>query len=196
MHTRRWAAGRPSVAFPVQVGTEPTATPRDRPGTPVIPTITVSTTCSSSANASPVAAANASAASVQPTPRIDGQPPAIVAVNQQAPVLQLANPSPGDTLEVGASVLAGVIYDPASPEGSGIDRIDIFLGSRDAGGAPIGSANTQDSRAFQVTIRVPRNPNGAHDLVAYAHSTVTGNEGVVSVPIFVGMPPTPTPRPK
>ena len=59
-----------------------------------------------------------------------------------------------------------------------------FLGSA----APTGPT-------FSVTVDVSNAANGGHTLYAYARSSVTGHEAVVAVPVFVGTPPTPTPRP-
>src|SRR5579864_9080779 len=56
------------------------------------------------------------------------------------PVLQLANPAPGDLLGSGDYIVSGTAYDPAAVTGAGISRVDLFLGSRDAGGLFLGSA--------------------------------------------------------
>src|SRR5579859_4575321 len=56
------------------------------------------------------------------------------------PVIQLANPSPGDVLPIGDYVVSGTAYDPAAIDGAGISHVDLFLGQRDAGGLYLGSA--------------------------------------------------------
>jgi hypothetical protein len=183
------SGGQTSVAFPVQVGTEPTATPRDRPGTPVLPSVTMQSTCPTAATCAGQPASNVAPLPNQSTPvPIQPQPEAAPA-NQLGPVLQLANPSAGDLLATGASVVSGVAFDPASTQGPGIDRVDLFLDSRDSGGIFLGGVDLQQTSAFQVTITVARKANGAHDLVAYAHSTVTGTDVVTSIPVFFGTRP-------
>jgi len=182
------SGGQTSVAFPVQVGTEPTATPRDRPGTPVLPGVTLQSTCPGSASASQPAA-NTGPLSNLSTPVVSQPQPAAPPASQPGPVLQLANPNAGDVLATGASVVSGVAYDPASAQGPGVDRVELFLDSRDGGGTFLGGVDVQQATTFQVTITVPRNANGSHDLFAYAHSAVTGTEAVASIPVFVGTRP-------
>src|SRR5262252_6983493 len=53
------SGGQTTVAFPVQVGTEQTATPRDLPGTPVLPSVTVQSTCPGSGSGSQPSASTA-----------------------------------------------------------------------------------------------------------------------------------------
>ena len=48
---------------------------------------------------------------------------------------------------------------------------------------------------FAVKASIPNSISGGHDFVAYARSALTGEETVVSVPVFVGAAPTATPRP-
>ena len=108
---------------------------------------------------------------------------------------QLANPDPGVRVEVGHNVIQGVAMDKTAPSGSvGIDRIDFFLDSRDLGGLSVGTAvpgltpGPFGPGSFQTTVSLP-NLVGGHDLFAYAHDTVTGQESVVSVPISLGEDP-------
>jgi len=110
------------------------------------------------------------------------------------PILDLANPSAGDLLSPGDYIVSGVARDPGAPSGDGIDRVELFLGSRDLGGTEVGSAVPQQG-TFEVTAKLPTNVNGGTNFFAYAHSAVTGQEVAVSVPVFVGAAPTPTPRP-
>ena len=51
-----------------------------------------------------------------------------------APVLDLANPGPGEMLLPGAYTIQGAALDPAAAQGSGIDQVSFFLGDRNAGG--------------------------------------------------------------
>jgi hypothetical protein len=119
------------------------------------------------------------------------------------PVLSLANPSPGDTLVPGGLVISGLAWDPSVSQGSGIERVDLFLGRRDQGGTILGSAvpgaSGSDPRAFSVEVQIPNSMNRGTDFAAYAISNVSGHETGVAFPIFVGTPErtsaTPTPVP-
>ena len=109
------------------------------------------------------------------------------------PILDLANPSAGDLLSPGDYVVSGVARDPAAASGDGIDRVELFVGSRDLGGTEVGSAVPQQG-VFAVTAKLPTNVSGGTSFFAYAHSAVTGQEASVSVPVFLGAAPTPTPH--
>jgi len=113
------------------------------------------------------------------------------------PVLQLANPNPGDFLSLGDYEVSGIAYDPSAKQGSGIDRVEFFLGLREAGGLPLGNATVgQDPtqpRAFQFIVNFPSNSRGNNQLVAYAISSVTSQQTAESVPVHIGPFPTATP---
>ncbi len=122
------------------------------------------------------------------------------------PVLQLANPAPGDLLMSGDYIVSGTAYDPAAATGAGISRVDLFLGSRDAGGIFLGSAvpgedmmqgvtpgSALGQSAFQLKVTVPSTPNGSQAIHAYAYSSVTGRETELSMPVFLSIEPTATP---
>jgi hypothetical protein len=107
---------------------------------------------------------------------------------------QLANPTPGSRVEAGSEIIQGVAMAANAPNGpSGIDRVDFFLGSRDAGGINLGTAvpgmtaGPFGPGSFQATVDFPTNLTGGHDLWAYAHSSVTGQEAVISEPVAVGV---------
>lgn len=125
-------------------------------------------------------------------------------------MLQVANPSAGDILLQGDYIISGLAYAPgqSGSQGVGVDRVEFFLGSRDTGGTFLGSAVPGQSAELNATpgsllamggfttrITVPSQIKGATTFFAYAHNSVTGQETVVSVPVFAGAPPTPTPRP-
>lgn len=106
---------------------------------------------------------------------------------------QLANPTPGSRVEAGSDIIQGVAMATNAPSGAnGIDHVDFFLGSRDEGGVSLGSAvpgmtaGPMGPGSFQATLDFPTNQIGGHDLWAYAHSSVTGQESVISVPIAIG----------
>jgi hypothetical protein len=125
------------------------------------------------------------------------EPLAVVTCPGGGPTVQLANPGPGDVLSQGDYIVSGMAYDPASTQGDGISRIDLFLGQRDSGGLFLGAAtpgeDSSNPRAFSVKVTLPDTVNGGRDFVAYAYSTVTGNTSSESVPVFVGAAPTATP---
>jgi mono/diheme cytochrome c family protein len=107
--------------------------------------------------------------------------------------LDVANPSPGARVERGSYVVQGRAVDVRAQQGSGIQRIDFFLGDRDAGGKFVGStvpgtAPGSAPTSFSATLSLP-NQTGAHDLFAYALSVVRGEESVVSIPIALGEDP-------
>jgi hypothetical protein len=118
-------------------------------------------------------------------------------------VLSVANPSPGDTLIPGGLIISGTAFDPATTQGAGIERVDLFLGTRESGGTILGSAVPGSAggnpRSFSLEVQVPKLDRGV-DFAAYAISAVTGQETAISFPIFVGTPTTngvatPTPVP-
>ena len=115
------------------------------------------------------------------------------AVDCDAMHFEIANPTPGSRVSAGNYVVEGVAFDASADDGSpGIDSIDFFVGSRDAGGMVVGHAAPSTDggpfgpNSFQTTITLPRTPVG-QELFGYAHSSVTGEVGVVSVPLAVGV---------
>ena len=121
------------------------------------------------------------------------------------PVLSLGNPNPADDLIAGGYFISGSAYDPTATSGSGVSRVDLFLGERDNGGTFLGSAvpgtgATGDPRAFSLEVTIPTENRGL-DFAAYAVSATSGQETTVTFPVFVGVPPaknpaaTPTPIP-
>jgi hypothetical protein len=120
-------------------------------------------------------------------------PPAVV----PGPYVAVANPVPGDTLRVGGLDIQGKAFDPAaSPEqGSGIDRLEVFLEDRDRGGLFLGDArlglpNTAAAPGSQFALAgwdvIVNLPAGFHSIFVYARSAVTGKETAVQVPVKVG----------
>lgn len=122
------------------------------------------------------------------------------------PVLQLANPGPGSVISNGDYIVSGMAYDPTATEGSGVSRVDLFLGNRDEGGTFLGSAVpgqdliqgvSPDTRlattGFQIKVTVPTSASGGQDFYAYAFSSSTGAQTAVEMPVFIGAEPTATP---
>jgi hypothetical protein len=105
--------------------------------------------------------------------------------NPSTIVFQVGNPSPGDTIHEGGLIIEGIAMDTAAQQGSGIDRIQIFLDSRDAGGMVLGFGSISNGDKWTATISMPSNQAGLHTLFFYAHSLVSGDESVVSVHVTV-----------
>jgi hypothetical protein len=136
--------------------------------------------------------AAAGAFSMQPVASFAQTAPAACA----APVLDLANPAPGEMLLPGAYTIQGAALDPEAGQGSGIDQVSFFLGDRNAGGMPLGMAQPDKGPRlddFSVTVTLPSARPGEQEFVAYAHSALTGKETQVSFPIVLGEDPNKTP---
>jgi hypothetical protein len=107
---------------------------------------------------------------------------------------EIANPTPFVRVNPGSFVVQGVALDAGADDGTpGVDTIDFFLGSRDAGGMLVGHAAPSSvdgliPDSFQATITLPRTAGG-QELFGYAHSSVTGEVSVLSVPIALGVDP-------
>jgi len=115
---------------------------------------------------------------------------------------ELSNPSAGSKVD-NSVVVAGLAQDmrAGASQGSGIDKVDFFLGNRDQGGQSLGSApigglipGPFGPYSFQLTLNFPKS-KGGENLVAYAHSMVTGQESVIDVPIVLGQDPSDLPSP-
>jgi hypothetical protein len=97
--------------------------------------------------------------------------------------LDVENPASGDTVHVGGYVIDGMAVDKAAQNGSGIDRIEIFLDNRDAGGTILTEATPGSANMWHAIVPLPANQTGLHALFVYAHSAATGQEAVVNVPV-------------
>jgi hypothetical protein len=164
-----------SVSVPIYVGPAPTPTPSGSTApTPVPLTETTQSTCP------------APSAAFQPLP---------MSVARIAPVLSLGNPNAGDLVPFGDVFVDGIAYDPSASTGDGVDSVELFLDSRDSGGTLVGSGVPAADHSFKIKTTLHTNNSGSHNFFAYAHSSVTGQETVTEVPVFVGISPTATPRP-
>jgi hypothetical protein len=196
------SSAQTTVAVPVRIGDiPPSRTPQPAPAARI--------TSNCVAALTPVSFAPPSAAEIAftptPGPQLSGTPLAIPAgqlADQPGVIFELSNPSSGDLLPFGGYVVAGTAYDPASAQGPGVDRIQFFLDPRENGGFFIGSTVPHPAVVpgaaprFSTTLFIPSNaPKGSHILTAYARSSVIGAETILSVPVFVGALPTPTPLP-
>jgi plastocyanin len=102
--------------------------------------------------------------------------------------LSVANPSPGDQEIPRSLVMSGTALDGTATSGSGISRVEAFLGNRDAGGTFVGMAGTPAAGlgAWSLTATFPPNMSGGQNLFVYGMSSVSGQEAIVSIPIVVG----------
>jgi hypothetical protein len=103
----------------------------------------------------------------------------------QTITLEVGNPSPGDTIRAGGYTIEGVAFDTTAQSGSGIDRVDIFLDSRDEGGIMLTETTPDATHMWHTIVPLPTNQTGLHTLYFYAHSAVTGHEAVVTVPVTI-----------
>jgi len=193
-------SGQTMLSVPVRVGDV-------TPPTPISPPVArLTSNCQAVPTAVQLAPPLPGEIAFTPTP-----PPQVLVLPQATPggtlpesggpIFQLSNPNPADVLPLGGYVVSGTAYDPASSQGPGVDRMQFFLDPRDSGGWLLGTATPQvvpgaTVPTFSTKIVIPNNaPKGQHTFVAYARSSVTGAESIISVPVFVGAPPTPTPLP-
>jgi hypothetical protein len=179
-----------SVTVPVFFGLAPTPTPTTDKSIPVQLSETTASTCAAAPGGTAPAAVVSAAPPASQAAVTPGEPP----------VLSLGNPSPEAVLSVGDLIVQGEAYDPAATDGSGVDSVQVFLDSRESGGIDIGNGapgqnGAANARFFSIKATIPSGANGAHNFVVYAHSALTGQETVASVPVFIGVAPTPTPRP-
>lgn len=105
-----------------------------------------------------------------------------------AEMFSLGNPSSGDVVLNGDYMVSGAA-------GSAIDRVELFLDSRDTGAGTHLATVVPQNGVFSTVVTIPAGAAGGHTFTAYARSSLTGEETVVSVPIYIGAAPTPTPRP-
>jgi hypothetical protein len=108
-----------------------------------------------------------------------------VAPSASTITVDVSNPSPGDTIHAGGYVIDGVAFDKAAQSGAGIDRIEIFLDNRDSGGMFLTQVTPGADNMWHAIVPLPTNQTGLHTLYFYAHSSVTGQEAVVSIPVTI-----------
>jgi hypothetical protein len=108
----------------------------------------------------------------------------------------VGNPSAGDSIHVGRYMIEGIAFDRAADQSPGIERIDVFLDDRDAGGTIIGHgmlgapSPVPDDPAlagsgWTAQVTLTSRMTGPHTLFFYAQSGVTGEELVVAIPVQV-----------
>jgi len=120
--------------------------------------------------------------------------PTTVASDCSAIHFELSNPAPGSMVAPGGYVLQGFASDSRAQQGTGVDKVDFFLDSREQGGLNLGTAipgmvpGPFGADSFQTTLTLPT-MTGGHDLFAYAHSSVSGAESVLSIPVALNEDP-------
>ena len=198
-----------SVSYPIFIGT-PATHPSGATPTPLPTDVTRTSSCPAGVAGPAGAAAPAAGAPAASAPSVSMTPSAATSTGAMTganacPVLTVANPGPGDTLNAGDVFISGSAKDPAAATSgnSGVQRVDLFLGSRDAGGTFLGSGIPgtgpgSSPAAFTVQVTVPDLGRGA-DFAAYAIGD-NGQETTLTFPVFVGNTPvnnsglsTPTP---
>jgi hypothetical protein len=95
----------------------------------------------------------------------------------------VGNPHPNERIPAGLDI-QGIAFEPLASDGSGINRIQLFVEDRDQGGLFLGEAS-QDvliTNAWQIQVNLPLGP---HNLFVYARSAITGTEAVVTIPVQI-----------
>jgi hypothetical protein len=187
------------VSIPVSIGEDPSVAAQTA-ANGAEPTLTQTCTpvTGSAAVTPPSSTEPASTTPVAPTTTAPATTPVSTTPAMSTDVfLDVANPSAGSTVLAGAYSLEGVAYDKTAKEGAGIDRVDVFLDSRDDGGLRLGSAllgmnnpsatpgSQWATAGFRMVIDLPSNQKGLHTLSFYAHSSVTGSETLVEIPVTI-----------
>jgi hypothetical protein len=122
-------------------------------------------------------------------------PPEALVARCDLPVVDLFNPLPGDVVQPGSEYLiSGLALDPmAQGNTSGIDLVSFFLGDRDQGGTSLGTVVPSSGLRqadFTLSVTLPNaSPGMPQQLEAFAHSSLSGKETEVSLPIMLGRNP-------
>jgi hypothetical protein len=109
--------------------------------------------------------------------------------------LSVANPSPGNQEIPFNLIMSGSAMDQTAKTGTGISRVEAFLGNRDAGGTFIGQADLTQPQigppgTWSLSASFPDTAIGGQNIFVYALSSVSGQEAVVMIPIAFGSVPT------
>lgn len=113
---------------------------------------------------------------------------------QEVVAVMLDSPHPGASLTPGRNEVSGRASSTLASGGSGIDRVQAFLGNRDLGGIqlgeadltpPVGAPSTTvqsqiNGNRFRIIVDFPQNQAGPHPVFVYARSMSSGKEGVAT----------------
>jgi hypothetical protein len=104
--------------------------------------------------------------------------------------LVLDNPLPGVQVPPGPYVVTGQAMDERASDGTGISSVQMFLGSREAGGAQLGTASWTDTKngTFNATLGMPSGPLGPSQLQVIATSSVDNKAYEIWVPFTLAFP--------
>jgi hypothetical protein len=169
------------IALPVAVGEDPSKA--GDLGATASETCTPGNT--SGMTTPPAAPISPSTPTSPTTPATTTTTTTVVAPSPATITVVAGNPSSGDTIHAGGYVIEGMAIDKAAQSGTGIDRVDIFLDSRDSGGTFLTEATPATNNMWRVIVPLPTNQTGLHTLYFYAHSSVSGQEAVVSIPVTI-----------
>jgi len=196
------------VAVPVAIGQDP-AVAGETSASGAVPSImlscqgtaqTTTTTPSTEVTTpatTPSTEVTTPATTTTPSTTVTTTPSTTTPTTTSTVTLQIANPEPGVKILSGAYSIEGIAFDQAATQGMGIDRIDIFLDNRDQGGTFLGTAalgmnnSTQSagsqfaSSGFRAIVNLPSNQRGLHSLQFIAHSTVSGGETLLEIPVTI-----------
>jgi hypothetical protein len=116
------------------------------------------------------------------------------------PIILVTGPTPGATLMPGDVTIQGAAFDCHADVGSGINRVAVFLGRREAGGLHLGDATLRRPSPIRVepadqystigwtlTAAAPLKPGQVNELYVYARSELTNVEAVIAVPLTGGV---------
>jgi hypothetical protein len=104
--------------------------------------------------------------------------------------LILDNPIPGVQVPPGPYVVTGQAMDERASDGTGISSVQIFLGSREAGGAELGTGSWTDTKTgtFNSTLGMPSGPLGPSQMQVIATSAIDGKPYEILVPFTLAFP--------
>jgi hypothetical protein len=116
----------------------------------------------------------------------------------EVPIVVVTSPAPGDTVAPDNVTIQGFAADCHVDAGAGINRVAVFLGSREAGGMLLGEATLRGPSPIPVVpadqyasisgwvlkAQAPLKPGEANDLFVYARSELTNVETSVKLPVI------------
>jgi hypothetical protein len=131
----------------------------------------------------------------------------------EVPIVVVTSPAPGETLSPENVTIQGFAVDCHVDVGAGISRVSVFLGSREAGGIPLGDATLRGPSPIPVVpadqyastsgwilkAQAPLKPGELNDVFVYARSELTNVETSVKLPIMgagAAAAPAPLPSPE
>ncbi|MBO0885732.1 MAG: hypothetical protein J2P17_36435, partial [Mycobacterium sp.] len=125
----------------------------------------------------------------------------------EGPIVVVTAPVAGNTYAAGPMTIQGAAFDCAADTGTGVDRVSVFLGAREAGGIHLGEATLRQASPVRVmpsdqyatagwslTSGIPLNSGQPNDVYVYARSDVNSHETAVRLTLL-GAPTDDTPTP-